>query len=195
MTASAARRAVLLAACLAAACGRNQVAERQATAGSGPIATGTDGDTLDWRVGWLDGQCLSIGNDALEAGAPVTIVTLDSGVPYVQGRIRERTESAEGCAPLHPDRRAINSTGGRFFYLLDVPASPPITLGVGVVGAAPPKGDGVDLDGNGTAEQFAHCTTSEGISFGAWAGTPYQSDRLWSGYEYLGYDVETNCPG
>src|SRR5262245_16595577 len=96
-------RLLVLAACVTVACGRSQVADRQATAGSAPIATGADADTLDWRVGWLDGQCLSIGNDALEAGVPVTIVALDSGVPFVQGRIRERTESAEGCAPLHPD--------------------------------------------------------------------------------------------
>jgi len=114
--------------------------------------------------------------------------------PVVQGRIRERAETPDGCAPLLSDRRAVNAANGRFFYLVDLPASPSITVGVGVVGVAPRQGASVDIDGNGSDEQFAHCTTSEGISFGAWAGTPYQSEKLWSGYEYLGYDVDANCP-
>jgi hypothetical protein len=145
-------------------------------------------------VGWLHDRCLAIGNEALEPGIAVTIVTFDAAIPFVQGRIVERTDSSEGCPALLSDRRAVNAAEGRFFYLLDMPASPTIALGVGVVGAMPRKGDGMDIDGNGTAEQFAHCSTAEGISFGAWEGTPYQSAQLWKGYEYLGYDGESDCP-
>jgi hypothetical protein len=183
--------ALALAGCCLVACGRNQAA---APAESGDPSPTGDADTLDWRVGWLDNGCLAIGNEALEAGVPVTIVTFDAAVPYVQGRIIGRTDSAERCPPLLADRRAVNATGGRVFYLVESSGSPSVALGVGVIGAAPRKGSGVDVDGNGTEEQFTHCTTSEGISFGVWAGTPYRSTQLWKGYAYLGYDVAADCP-
>ena len=121
-------------------------------------------------------------------------MTFDDAMPYVQARIIGRTDSPERCAPLLEDRRAVNAAGGRVFYHLDLPESSSIALGVGVVGVTPRPGDGLDIDGNGKAEQFTHCTTSEGISFGAWAGTPYQSEQLWKGYEHLGYDTDPDCP-
>jgi hypothetical protein len=52
---------------------------------------------------------------------------------------------------------------------------------------------GIDLTGDGTAETFTQCSTSEGISFSVWSGKPYAGEPLWSGYYYLGYDTEVIC--
>jgi len=43
-------------------------------------------------------------------------------------------------------------------------------------------------------DSFSYCAASEGISFDAWSAIPYKSKNLWSGYYYLGYDIESNCP-
>jgi hypothetical protein len=37
------------------------------------------------------------------------------------------------------------------------------------------------------------CTSSEGVHYTVWTGTPLDSRRLWHAYFYLGYDVEPSC--
>jgi hypothetical protein len=41
---------------------------------------------------------------------------------------------------------------------------------------------------------FYACTSSEGLHFIVWSGTPPRENRLWHRYYYLGYDVEPSCP-
>ena len=69
-----------------------------------------------------------------------------------------------------------------------------VDLGIGVLGETKVVQGGIDLTGDGRPETFTQCATSEGVSFRVWSGTPYQGLPLWSGYYYLGYDVEANCP-
>jgi hypothetical protein len=52
----------------------------------------------------------------------------------------------------------------------------------------------VDLNHDGQSEVFSSCATSEGIKFAVWTGKAYQVEPLWSGYEYLGYDLQPTCP-
>lgn len=50
-----------------------------------------------------------------------------------------------------------------------------------------------DLDGDGMAESFRSCASSEGIHLTVWSGQPLTGTRKWHSYYYLGYDVEPNC--
>lgn len=47
-----------------------------------------------------------------------------------------------------------------------------------------------DLDGDGTAELFRSCASSEGIHLTVWSDRPLIGIRRWHSYYYLGYDVE-----
>ena len=69
-----------------------------------------------------------------------------------------------------------------------------VELGIAVMGNVSRVDAGVDLTGDGTAETFTQCSTSEGLSFAAWSGKPHEGEPLWSGYSYLGYDTEVTCP-
>ncbi len=51
----------------------------------------------------------------------------------------------------------------------------------------------VDLDGDGRAERFASCASSEGLHLTAWSGAVGKSARLWHAYVYLGYDTSPTC--
>ena len=50
-----------------------------------------------------------------------------------------------------------------------------------------------DLDGDGQAEFFRACTSSEGVHFTIWSGRPLEGRLRWHQYYYLGYDVEPDC--
>ena len=52
---------------------------------------------------------------------------------------------------------------------------------------------GVDLDGDGVAENFRSCTSGEGIHLTVWSGEPLKGTRRWHQYFYLGYDTEPSC--
>jgi hypothetical protein len=80
------------------------------------------------------------------------------------------------------------------FYRIATTDSRPIELGVAVIGAVSRAGPGIDIDGDGKADHFTQCATSEGISFAVWNIAPYKGTALWSGYYYLGYDIERTCP-
>ncbi|MBI3899713.1 MAG: hypothetical protein HY308_15665 [Gammaproteobacteria bacterium] len=72
-----------------------------------------------------------------------------------------------------------------------------IELGIGIVGndVVPSNGKiNVDVNGDGSPDQFTQCSTTEGVSFNLWAKSAYEGKPLWSGYYYIGYDTEANCP-
>ncbi len=133
---------------------------------------------LEMRVGWVTGSCLAIANNTLTASSPIAVVSLDAKRSLVDGRIVGRATSDATCPPLLQDRRKQNEASWSFYELR---LSSAVDLGV-------------DLTGDGLPEKFTQCSTSEGVSFRIWSGTPYQGMPLWSGYYYLGYDVESNCP-
>lgn len=67
-------------------------------------------------------------------------------------------------------------------------------LGVAVLRSSPAVvGSRIDVDGDGSLESFAQCTSAEGVHVTAWAGEPLTGRRIWYAYHYLGYDVEPTC--
>jgi hypothetical protein len=144
---------------------------------------------IEQRVGWVDGSCLAIMNQAVPAGAAVTVVADEKGA-IVRGRVVGATTSSTVCRPLLEDRRRSNSKWSFYEVQLDGKTA----LGIGVTGDVKQVDGGIDLNADGRAEKFTQCSTSEGISFRVWSAMPYQGMPLWSGYYYLGYDTAANCP-
>ena len=81
--------------------------------------------------------------------------------------------------------------------VLDGRAAAVETIAVGVIASG--EGvhllgrDSVDLDGDGSPERFASCTSTEGVHLTVWSGPVGESARLWHTYVYLGFDTEPTC--
>ena len=150
--------------------------------------------TATTRIGWVMSGCLAISGDSIADGTPVTVVALGTGdtATVVDARVTGRGTLERKC----PVRAAAASGDGSLrFYTLSTPASGPIEVGIAMVGPVARKDGGVDVNGDDRADQFTRCTASEGISFAVWTnGRPHTGEPVWSGYEYLGYDVEPDCP-
>lgn len=154
--------------------------------------------TVPTRIGWVTSGCMAISGDAIADGTPVTVVALGTGdtATVVDARVTGRGTAERKC----PVRAAAASGDAslRFYTLSNpasIPASSPIEVGIAVVGPVARKNGGVDVNGDDRADQFTRCTASEGISFAVWTnGRAYTGKPFWSGYEYLGYDVEPDCP-
>lgn len=165
-------------------CGGEPGGSQPAAANDAPLAS---------RVGWVNGSCLAIADANIPPDTTIAIVSLDEDArPVVEARVAASTTSSELCAALLDDRRASNVNKGWTFY--EVRSSRKIDFGIGVTGNAPRVDGRLDLTGDGAAETFTQCSTSEGISFAVWSGKPFAGTPLWSGYYYLGYDVEPTCP-
>jgi hypothetical protein len=143
------------------------------------------------RLGWVNGSCLATANKMLAPGLRVTVASLDDKASIVDGHVVGTAASGEMCPPLLEDRRAQNASQWSFYELK---LSTPVDLGIGVTGDAKLVSGGIDITGDGTPEKFTQCSTSEGVSFRVWNGTPYEGMPIWSGDYYLGYDAEANCP-
>ncbi len=150
--------------------------------------------TVPTRIGWVTSGCLAISDGSIADGTPVTVVALGTGdtATVVDARVTGRGTTERTC----PVRAAAASGDGSLrFYTLSTPASSPIEVGIAVVGSVARKDGGIDVNGDDRADQFTRCTASEGISFAVWTnGRPHTGEPFWSGYEYLGYDVEPDCP-
>ncbi len=103
------------------------------------------------------------------------------------GRCASRPERPEGAGvrlvPLRVLGGTLDST--RLSIAIVAPAREPVVLS-GVATA--------DLDGDGVAERFRACTSSEGVHLTVWSGPPGRARLRWHRYFYLGYDVEPDCP-
>ncbi len=147
-------------------------------------------------MGWFDGECFASLEKNLAQNTSIVVIGL--GVPQVLGSAKIiGVATSENCGPLADDRREQNQAEGYTFY--SVKHSRPIGLAIGIVAnnlKTKIENDNVlaDLNGDGKFEQFTHCTTSEGISFDIWDSAPFEAEPVWSGYYFLGYDVERSCP-
>src|SRR5688500_14333033 len=142
------------------------------------------------RIGWVASGCMAISDDSITDGSPVTIVAFgnDDSTTIVEARVTGRGTADRKC----PVRAAAASGDGslRFYTLSSV-----VDAGIAIVGPVVRKAGGIDVNGDNRADQFTRCTASEGISFAVWTnGRPHAGEPFWSGYEYLGYDVEPDCP-
>ena len=134
-------------------------------------------------MGWFDGQCVAIKRDDLKPGTPITLVDLGQAQKRIHTHVTAKTEQSADCDALLPDRADINTADGNYFYRLsrDTQAG----FGVAIINSPAFKPS--------KKMQFTSCNTSEGIQFSAWSGQPYVSEKLWEGYEYLGYDTQPTC--
>lgn len=155
---------------------------------------------LDTSIGWLHGNCFAVKNSHLANNSDLLVVRLDDTQKITPAKILEPAANGKECFGLLGDRSAVNRESGVTFYR--VSSETPIELGIGVTsGKAPSKQDlrklnkrGMDLNNDGRTETFSQCATAEGVHFSVWDGAAYKGKLIWSGYYYLGYDTEANCP-
>ena len=147
-------------------------------------------------LGWFDGLCFASHSTQIESGTRLSVITVDEP-QKVYSAIIVGPADIRNCGPLAKERREINEAGGLHFY--NVTSTDTINLAIGLIA------DNLkfitinshvlsDINNDGKLNRFTHCATSEGISFDIWNSKPYKEKPLWSGYYYLGYDVERNCP-
>jgi hypothetical protein len=168
------------------ASGPEEQTKQGAAAGSQPAAK-----TI---IGWLHGNCLAVQDAALSDGTPLLVASLGDTPSVVNAKVDHKLRDGDTCYALLQDRRKQNESAGRSFYIVSLPET--LEMAIGVV-AAPPQAavDGqLDLDGDGKPERFVQCATAEGVKFSVWSGEPYLGTPLWSDYYYLAYDTEATCP-
>jgi len=154
------------------------------------------------HVGWYYGSCLVIKASDLSRGTVMTLVDAEAAENRFRSKIIASAKNADECSPLAGDRKNVNAEDGKSFYLISKPkeiqAETTFDFGIAVVfdaqGSLLPVSEMIDLNNDGLPDSFSYCAASEGISFDAWSAIPYKSKNLWSGYYYLGYDIESNCP-
>ncbi len=151
------------------------------------------------RIGWFQGPCLAIPNQHLARGTSVALVIMGEPQKVQQARSLEQTTDPKTCKALIEGRATMNTKPGMFFYALEAGSVGPTDMGIGIV--EPPARVAVvnglaqvDLDQDGQSEVFSSCATSEGIKFAVWTGRANQREPRWSGYYYLGYDLQPTCP-
>ena len=156
------------------------VAAGQRAAGEAAIRIGIAADD--------SGQyCLALPGAALDAGAPVTVVTWPSSIYSSSRHIRTVAVVRAGQRRTRLGR-IIFSPRSRFCTAAR-PASFPGRLAVRVVG----REFRLRLSDRIREARVRSCTSSEGLHLTVWSGVPLKTRRLWHAYWYLGYDVEQNC--
>lgn len=141
------------------------------------------------------GHCLVIPREAIDSGTTLQIVSVSfagSGEAPAVGRLRVTGAETGACGEIH-----ARSSDHRYRVALpdgySTWGTPLVALhdaGPVVVQAAALTGD---LDGDGAAEHFRMCSSSEGLHLTIWSGEPLVGTRRWHFYYFLGYDVEPNC--
>ena len=149
----------------------------------------------DHATGWLHGNCLALDDAEVRAGSPVAVVGLGEVQQVVTAKVTGKADGAGECLALLDDRRHANLASGLAFYTIDV--DPEMELGIGVVQTAGSRAltvmELLDTNGDGRRDIFSHCATSEGVRFSVWAEEVGRGAPLWTGYYYLGYDMEADC--
>ncbi len=156
----------------------------------------TKDKTSSLTFGWFNGSCFATTKSNLRAETEILVIVLGDPQSISSAKVVEPAK-VQDCPPLSSDRRERNESEGLRFY--KVKSDQIFNLAIGVVGNVSRTSilGGVvhlDLDNDGTFERFTHCATSDGISFDIWGSRPYEQKPIWSGFYYLGYDVERNCP-
>jgi hypothetical protein len=162
---------------------------------------GTGGFSFDSHVGVVDAKegrlCLNILNPHLSNGTAVSFI-LPHKPQRVAGAVIEEKVAQSCSASPGTDPNAS-------FYWLKlvgkhqtVNLSEPLPPAIGIIDAKKSVfvRQGIasgDLDGDGTAEFFRICTSSEGNHLTVWSGKPLQGKKRWHSYYYLGYDVVPTC--
>lgn len=136
-------------------------------------ATGPD------RIGWMQGNCLAIKSAHIPAAQGITIVRLTTdGNVATHGTVTATPATTDTCPGLAHDRGDVNRADGYHFYT--VATRTPVDMAIAYL--PNPQAD---------HWHFEACATIEGIRF-----TVHDARSLiWTGYAYLGYDMQPTCPG
>jgi hypothetical protein len=151
------------------------------------------------RLGWLDGRCLVTSDAALPAGTRVAVITLGTEQGLAEASVVGPATSGEACVSLSGERQGTVQAEEGLLYEVTDWSSGSATLGIAWIGepvtiAVTDGRASSDLDADGVDEFFTVCSSSEGLHFGVWRGAPFSGSAVWSGYYYLGYDLEPDCP-
>ena len=153
---------------------------------------------FDKSIGWLHGTCLAIKNDHVPPETNVTLVVMGEPQSVIETQIQNTVTADSDCPPLQEEKAAINKKD-KSFYSVKLPDPEADIMAIGIVGDHPnvtitDNRAEADLDKDGVNEVFTSCATSEGIKFFVWSGVANKDSPRWSGYYYLGYDMEPTCP-
>lgn len=158
--------------------------------------------SFDSRLGVVDANsegrlCLSISDPSLVDGTAVSLILPDKPQRVVKATV-------EGKAAHDCSRNPSADSNASFYWLkiavkkLAVDSEGPLPPVIAVV--RPVKAVSVrrgiasgDLNGDGRAEFFRVCTSTEGNHLTVWTGEPLIGKRVWHSYYYLGYDVVPTC--
>jgi hypothetical protein len=170
---------------------------------AGCVAAGAERFDFGSRVGVVDSNgegrlCLSISNAHLTEGTELSVVLPDRPQRVFKATVEGK---ADGSCSRNPEAA---DPGASFYWLKLVgdkratKQGEPLPAAIAVVGSARPLSirRGVasgDLDGDGRAEFFRACASSEGNHLTIWTGRPLLGKRVWHAYYYLGYDVVPDC--
>jgi hypothetical protein len=149
---------------------------------------------------WRENRgCLAVFNSSVPSRTRVTLVDQPASTepPSVkQASVVERLSQAcdgglsgsnnDGVVPSFYHVATADGTvpsTGIVFAILDAPG--PVVVRNGRVEA--------DLDGDGAAESFRVCNSTENVHFMVWTGSPTQGRPRWHGNYYAGYDMAPSC--
>ena len=135
---------------------------------------------------------VDIRNGTLAAGRTIVLVATDPAPATGEAEIAGRLD--QSCIP------GSQGTAGYSHYSLKMVrgelAENAPAFAIANFGGVPRVSDSgitADLDGDGQAESFRACTSTEGVHLTIWTGKPPEGRRRWHFYHYLGYDVSPNC--
>ena len=177
----------------------------------GPASHADEGE-YESRIGVFN-DCLSIRNDALAPGTPVTIIRFNSEEePIVSGDTHDRriaghivakANSAEDCSLLIRDKslREDKDSDDLILYIVapvTAEGLDSIEIGIGIVGIAPNDTKPIDLDGNGAVDTFTEFSSLGSLIYDVWSGAPFFGKALWTGSYVFGHgpegeDADCNC--
>jgi hypothetical protein len=172
-----------------------------ATAGA---ASHADEGEYESRIGVFN-DCLSIRNDALAPGTPVTIIRFNSEEErFVSGDTRDRriaghivakTNSVEDCYLMIRDkslREGEDSDDLILYIVAPVIAGSldSIETGIAIIGIGPDNTTPIDLDGNGAVDTFEIFSSLGSLIYYVWSGAPFFGTPLWTGSYVFGHGPE-----
>ena len=170
---------------------------------AGCLAAGGQRFDFDSQVGVVDANaegrlCLNILNSHLADGAELSFILTDKPQRVIKANVEGKADADcsrnPGASDPNTSFYRIKLAGDKRALKQGEPLPPAIAV-VGSAGAVSIK-HGVasgDLDGDGRAEYFRLCTSTEGNHLTVWTGRPLLGKRRWHFYYYLGYDVVPNC--
>ncbi len=154
---------------------------------------------INKNIGWMHGHCFVIENSDLKPSTRIDIISFGQTQIHLQARIKAKVKSEINCVPLLSDRKEVNQTENRSFYILDIPKEHEEILAIGIINlnSKLKTVNGLiqtDINNNSIKESYSTCSGSEGINFSMSEKQGNKVNTLWESYYYLGYDITPDCP-